>query len=99
MIAEFIHEINALQAKARAAEAAIARGEKAIELSKKLTAQLSDLREYKRKFDLIESAGNIEICEGCDGHGGGMDGDSFCGFQEWQCEACAGSGWKEKKQK
>jgi len=62
--------------------------QKIIELKK----EISELKEYKRKFKLLTKNTNITICEMCDGRGGGVDGDEHSGMNEWECNNCQGLG-------
>ena len=53
--------------------------QKADDKIKLLEAEIKELKQYKR------------ICPQCDGHGGGVEGNEFSGFHDWQCDNCEGT--------
>lgn len=59
-----------------------------------LLNEMKVLKQFKRKYDLIRQHPLVlvEVCNACDGYGGGADGDEYSGYNEWACDVCEGSG-------
>lgn len=90
-INDFIDAVNTIKLEALNSKVNRDARQKADDKIKLLEAEIKELKQYKRKFTTLASASNIEICQQCDGHGGGVEGDEFSGFHDWQCDNCEGA--------
>ena len=90
-INDFISALNTIKLEALNSKVNRDARQKSDDKVKLLEAEIKNLKEYKRKFTLLSSFSNVEICPQCDGYGGGVDGDEFSGYQEWQCDGCEGA--------
>jgi DnaJ-class molecular chaperone len=66
------------------------------EKNKALTIEIQDLKKFKRYYNLLQSASNIEICSQCDGDGGFVYDMGECGCEGEECVNCNGSGIVDK---
>lgn len=96
IINDFIEATNALKSEALNSTVNRLARQKAEEKIKLLEAEIKELNQYKRKYTILESASNIELCPQCDGRGGGVAGDEFSGFHGWECDCCQGAGVVER---
>lgn len=90
-INDFIDAVNTIKLEALDSKVNRDARQKADDKIKLLEAEIKELKQYKRKFTTLASWSNVEICPQCDGHGGGVEGDEFSGFHEWECDNCEGS--------
>lgn len=94
---DFIKAIEAITQEANHSKTNAVTIQKCLEKNKNLQNQIQEFKEYKRKFQLLQTHSVIEICQQCNGFGGGTDGDEYSGFIEWFCDTCEGKGVELKK--
>lgn len=95
-INDFIDAVNTIKLEALNSKANRDARQKADDKIKLLETEIKELKQYKRKFTRLALVSNIEICPQCDGLGGGVEGDEFSGFHDWQCDNCEGAGIVER---
>lgn len=57
-----------------------------------LQKEINRLKPFERKFNILNNNSDIKICVQCDGLGGGVEGDEYSGFNQWECDYCQGKG-------
>ena len=65
-------------------------------LIKELKIELDEAKRFKRYFNLLASASNVQICQQCDGYGGGYIDMGEQGAEGWECDVCSGAGIVDK---
>jgi len=95
-IGKFKEALQGIEYEASAHKYAKERSQKLEEENKKLKDELKELKGYKRRYNLLASASNVEICNQCDGAGGHVIDMGEQGCEGWECEACQGTGIIEK---
>lgn len=91
-IENFINAINTIKLEASNSKINKDARAKADNKVLELQQEINRLKQFERKFNLLNNHSNIKICEQCDGHGGGVEGDDFSGYQQWECDVCQGKG-------
>ena len=97
IVGKFKEAITKLEWDASSYYSTKERYQKLEDKNKELKTELDEAKRFKRYFNLLASASNVQICQQCDGCGGGYIDMGEQGADGWECDVCSGSGIVDKQ--
>ena len=95
-LSDFAETIASVANVAKKAEARARRIEALQQKIEALTAEAKELRNIKKRYDLLLLHSSVKICDACCGDGGYVIGDEYSGFDAVDCSYCDGTGVTNK---
>jgi len=96
IVGKFKEAITKLEWDASSYYSTKERCQKLEDKNKELKTELDEAKRFKRYFNLLASASNVQICQQCDGYGGGYIDMGEQGAEGWECDVCSGAGIVDK---